>query len=646
MSSFKHIFTPIAIGKMKLKNRVVLAPMATNYGTEKGGMTERQIHYYLERARGGVGLIISESNYISLEGRGAVNRLGLYHDDQIPEHRKLTEALHKAGTPVCAQLHHGGATVSMSAVGQYPVSCSTTPLVTKGEIYVGNVPRRLSEPEIHDLVQKYSRAAWRAKEAGFDAVMVHGAHGYLLNAFLSPHTNKRDDRYGGSDENRARFMLEIVESLRKLLGPQFPILARLTGEELFDGGYRIDFTQKVATWLENAGVDEISISAGNYEEWQRMVAPPSVPEGYLAKDAAAVKEFVKIPVGVVGRIASPQTAEKIIEEGKADHVYLGRAFIADPEFVKKAKEGREDEIRPCIACNKGCIDRLFAGVPIGCSVNATMGKEIERKISRAKRSKKLLIVGGGPAGMEAARVAAARGHRVTLYEKSNQLGGLLNLAIRMPHKQQIEKLMRYLIGQMELLGVAVELGKEVNPEVVGELKPDVLVLAVGSEPVRLGVPGASLPHVFLAEDCLDGKVSLGDSVIIIGGGLLGAELAEGLVDQGKEVVIVEQLESVVLEAGFIVKKELLKSLCHKGVKMLVNAKALAFSNEGVIVERFGEKEIIKAETIILAVGYQPRRDLLQSLEVEKMEFYQIGDCAKPQTIMEAIEDGNRIGFAI
>ena len=646
MSAFKHIFEPIAIGEMKLKNRLVLAPMATNYGTERGGMTERQIHYYLERAKGGVGLIISESNYVSLEGRGAINRLGLYDNGQIPEHRKLTHALHKVGTPVCAQLHHGGATVSMSAVGQYPVSCSATPLLTKGEPYVGNVPRRLSEAEIQDLIQKYSKAAWRAKEAGFDAVMVHGAHGYLINEFLSPHTNKRDDRYGGSEENRARFLLEVVESVRKVLGPQFPVMVRLTGEELFDGGYRIDFIQKVARWLENAGVDEINISAGNYEEWERMIAPPTVPEGFLAKNSAAVKEAVKIPVGVVGRIASPTTAERIIEEGKADLVYLGRTLIADPAFANKAREGREDEIRPCIACNKGCIDRMYAGLDIGCTVNAAMGKEISRRISTAKRKKKVLIVGGGPAGLEAARVAAAQGHRVTLCERSKQLGGVLNLAIRLPHKEQIERLIQYFVRQIELHGVTVELEKEVNPHVIREVQPDVLILAVGSEPVRLGVPGANLPHVVLAEDCLDGKVSLGNSVIIVGGGLLGAEMAEGLVDQGKEVVIVEQLESVAIEAGFIIKKELLKSLCHKGVNMLVDTKALAISKEVIIIERFGEKETLEADTVILAVGYRPRRDLLQNLEVDKMEFHQIGDCVKPRTIMEAIEEGNRIGFAI
>jgi 2,4-dienoyl-CoA reductase-like NADH-dependent reductase (Old Yellow Enzyme family)/thioredoxin reductase len=646
MSSSKNLFSPIHMGAMKLKNRIVLAPMATHYGTEKGRMTERQIQYYLERAKGGVGLIVTESNYVSLEGRGGINRLGLYDDHQIQEHKQLTGALHKVGTPVCAQLHHGGVTVSMKAVGQYPVSCSAVPNLTRGELFVGNIPRRLSESEIEGLVQSFSKAAWRAKESGFDAVMVHGAHGYLINEFLSPHTNKREDRYGASEENRARFLMEIVESIRKKLGPNFPVMVRLTGEELFDGGYRIDFIKKVAKWLEDAGTDEINISAGNYEEIERMVAPPVFPEGFLSKNSAAIKEVVRIPVGVVGRIMSPSTAERIIAGGEADLVYLGRALIADPEFPKKAEEGKENEIRPCIVCNKGCIDRLFEGVDIGCSVNAAMGKEASRKISPTGRPKKVLIVGGGPAGLEAARVAAARGHHVTLCEKSKTLGGTLNQAVLLPNKEPISRLIQYQIKQIEILGVTVELEKEVTPAMIRKSRPDVLVMAVGAEPIRLGLPGANLPHVFVAEDFLKGKVSLGSSTIIIGGGLFGAELAEAIVDQGREVIMIEQLDSIGSQAGFIIKKEQLKRLCHKGVKMLVHTKAIAITGQGVLVERFGEKETIRADTIILAIGYHPREDLLQKLDIDKIEFYQIGDCVQPHTIMEAIEEGNRVGFMI
>jgi len=646
MTSFECLFEPINIGKMKLKNRIVLAPMATHYGTKNGRMTQRQIDYYLERARGGAGLIVSESNYVTLEGRGGVNRLGLYDDHQIPEHMKLTEAIHGEGTPVCSQLHHGGSTVSMKAVGQHPVSCSSVPLLTRGELFVGNIPRRLSETEIQDLVGKFAKAAWRAKESGFDAVMVHAAHGYLINQFLSPHTNKRTDRYGGSDEKRARFLIEIVESVREILGTEFPIMVRVTGEELFDGGYGIEFIQKVATWLENAGIDEISVSAGNYEEMERMVAPPNFSEGFLAHNAAAIKEVVNIPVGVVGRIMSPETAEAIIKKGKADLLYLGRPLIADPEFPTKAEEGREAEIRPCIVCNKGCIDRLFAGLDITCSVNASLGKEASKKILPAKESRNALIIGGGPAGMEAARVAALRGHHVTLYEKSAELGGALNKAILLPHKEPVASLIRYYAGQMALLGVTVNLEKEVTPEIIKDMKPDVIILAVGAEPFRLGLPGANLPNVFLAEECMNDPAVIGDPVIIIGGGLLGAELAEALADQGKDPLLVEQLDSIAGEAGFIIKKELLKNLCNKGVKMLVDTKVIAISQNGVIVERFGGRETLEAESVVLATGYQPRKELVQHLDLKDMEFHQVGDVVRARTIMEAVEEGNRVGLFI
>lgn len=646
MSSFPSLFTPVTIGPIELNNRVVMAPMATHFGTGTGRMTQRQIDYYLERARGGVGLIISESNYVSLEGRGGLNRLGLYDDSQIPEHRKLTEALHAVGTPVCAQLHHGGTTVSMKAIGQYPVSCSTVPLVVRGEPFVGNIPRRLSEAEIQDLVQRFAMAAWRAREAGFDGVMIHGGYGYLINEFLSPQTNRRDDRYGGSDQNRARFLLEIVEAVRKKLGAEFPVMVRLTGQELFYGGYGIEFTQQVAIWLEKAGVNEINIIGGNYHEPERSVAAPSVAEGFLASESSAVKRVVKIPVGVAGRIMSPEIAERIIARGDADLVYLGRALIADPEFLKKAEEGRDKEIRPCIVCNRACIDRLFEGLDIGCSVNAAMGKEITRKIVSAEQAKSVLIVGGGPAGLEAARVAAARGHHVTLWERSKKLGGTLSQAVVLPHKEGVARLVQYYLAQMEILGVTVELGKEATPEAIERFHPDVLILAVGAEPLRLGLPGANLPQVFLAKDMLEGAASLGQRVAIIGGGLVGTEMAEALADQGKEVVVVEQLDSVGIQAGFIIKKELLKSLCHKGVKMFVNTKALAITREGVLVERFGEKELLRADSIVLAIGYQPCNDLLKNLDVSQMEFYQIGDCIKPRMIWEAIEEGNRVGFEI
>lgn len=323
MKKYSKLFSPITLGSLKLSNRIVMAPMATNFSTTTGQVTDRQINYYVERAKGGVGLIITESNYVSLEGRGSIRRLGLTSDDNLKEHKKLVEAIHRLGVPVCAQLHHAGSTAPFSAIGQYPVSCSATILPTKGQPFVGVIPRALTVEEIRDLVIAFGAAARRAKEAGFDAVQVHAAHGYLINQFLSPRYNKRTDSYGGSSRNRMRFLLEIIDEIRAQVGPDYPILVRLSAEEYIDGGYGLDFIVEVVRELENYGVSEVSLSCGNYEQLEQIAPVPPYPEGCYSTYSEQVKRVTKVPVGVVGRIRTPELAEEILRSGKADLVYLG-----------------------------------------------------------------------------------------------------------------------------------------------------------------------------------------------------------------------------------------------------------------------------------------------------------------------------------
>jgi NADH:flavin oxidoreductases, Old Yellow Enzyme family len=354
-----------------------MAPMATHFATEKGEVTQKLIDYYVERGKGQVGLIVSESNYISLEGRGGAKRLGLYCDELIDGHEKLTSAVHKTGTKICAQLSHVGRYASPEVIGQYPLSCSTTILLGRGAPFLGIIPRKLKIEEIRDIIRSFGLAGRRAKESGYDAVMLHGASGYLINQFLSSYTNTRDDIYGKGFEGRIRFLLEVIAGLRKDVGTDFPIMVRLVADEKVRGGYGFEYIKRVAQRLESAGVAEINLTLGNNEAIEWSPGGLYFPQGYLAEYSKALKEKVKIPIGIVGRIRDIEVAERIITQKKADLIYLGRCLIADPLLPRKSSEGKFKEIRGCIACNRGCISNVYKGVEIACTINPELGKEGE-----------------------------------------------------------------------------------------------------------------------------------------------------------------------------------------------------------------------------------------------------------------------------
>ena len=635
------LFQPLKIKKMVLKNRLVMAPMVTNFATPEGEVTDRLIHYYKERARGGVGLIILEASCVTPNGKSGPHKLGIYDDIFISGLEELVNVIHESGSKIAAQLHHGGNIVSPFTSGEYPVSASTIPCER-----IGAIPRSLTEKEIKELVKAFGIAAERAKRTGFDTVQIHAGHGYLINQFLSKRTNKRSDEYGGSLRNRMRFLLEILESIRERVGSDYPIMARINGKDFLEGGFGIEDSKLVAQELENASLDVLHVSGGTWDSLEKMLPPMYGPKGLLVNLAEQIKKNINIPVACVGRITDPIMAEEILEEGKADLITLGRALIADPEFPQKTLEGRLKDIRYCIGCNN-CVDRLFSKLDINCSINPSMGFEGQFNISQAFNPKKVLIIGGGPAGLEAARTAALRKHEVFLYEKNSSLGGQLNLASIPAGAADIKRLIEYLVYQCEKEGVTIKLGVNNSEKAIDELKPDIVIFAVGASPKTPEIPGSKMSHVHTAHDVLAGKVTVNGKVIIIGGGLVGMETADFLANQGKDVAIIEMLEDVGLDAGFLLKKLLLERLNSRGVKIFVNTRAEAITSSGVVGSRSlgchpGSRNFA-ADIIVLATGSKSNKDFLQETDLNNLSYFVIGDCLEPRKIINAIHEGSRTG---
>jgi 2,4-dienoyl-CoA reductase-like NADH-dependent reductase (Old Yellow Enzyme family)/NADPH-dependent 2,4-dienoyl-CoA reductase/sulfur reductase-like enzyme len=582
-----------------------------------------------------VGLIIVEATFIRPDGRGFTHQLGIHTDAMIPGLSRLTEKVHAAGAKIAIQLHHAGRETTASLAGTQPVGPSPIACPVMREI-----PHEMSREEITVLEDDFALAAARAQRAGFDAVELHGAHGYVIAAFLSPFSNHRTDEYGGGLQSRARLAVETIRKVRGAVGEKYPILFRISADEWLDGGLTLAQTKAMAPMLVEAGVDAIHVSVGNYATpGGPNIAPMEADVALLVPLAQGIRDVVSVPVIAVGRIHDPFVAEQVIGERRADMIAMGRALLADPDLPAKALRGAFNEILPCIACNQGCIEMLEADKSITCLINPACGRDDEFAIDRAGASKRVLVIGGGPGGLEAARVAALRGHDVTLLEKSDRLGGRFLAAGMSPTKQAILPAIAWSIRQLGEVGVKVELGVEAMPDQVAERRPDVVIVATGARPVGPPVPGLNTDTVVFAEDVLMGRVDTNHRVLVVGGGGTGLDVAGYLALQGKDVTIVEMLDSVGTDLGPAHRYWVLGSLGRMGVKVLTGTRLTAIDGEHVEIETQGTRTRLAVDCpVVLCSGYVGTGKEWDSLKSRVPELHFVGDAVTPRKALDAIHE--------
>ena len=633
-------FSPIRIGPIELSNRIVMSAINTNYASPEGEVTERFVEFYRARARGCVGLIITGYSYVHPTGRGPVCMLGSHDDRLIPGLRRFVEAVHAEGAKASLQLAHVGRAANPKIIGTQPVAPSPIAGVS------GDAPRELTFEEINQLVEAFAQAADRARRAGLDAVEIHMAHGYLLSQFLSPYSNKRTDSYGGSVENRARFPLAVLRRVKEVVGADLAVTCKINGHDFVDGGIDLEEAKLTARLLEEAGADAITVSAGADAASYMGVQPPQFPRGCLVSLAEGVKSVVKIPVGAVGRLNHPDVIEEVLSGHKADFVVLARALVADPEFAKKWAEGRPEDICPCTACSFGCIWRVRKGLDMACSDNAQAGMEAVRKIVPAARPRNVVVVGGGPAGLEAARVAALRGHNITLVEKNRSLGGLLNVGSVPPYKYELRSVVSYYANQLEKLGVTTILDREATEDDLRRLSPEVAIVACGGRPNALPVdakPGFALQ----VTDVLSDNAEVGKRIAIVGGNSVGCETAEYLAEKGCKVTILEMMDDFATDIRPEMKKLMADRLDKLGVEILIRSKVTSVREGEIVFVRDGREEILRSlDNVLFAMGSSPDLTLVETAKKLGIEAFAIGDCAKPGNIFDAIHSAFEVACRI
>lgn len=642
--NFPNMFSPINIGTVTVPNRFVVPPMGNNFANTDGSMSERSAAYYEARAKGGFGLITIESTVVYKEAKGGPRKPCLFSDEVVPSFKRVADACHAYGAKVSIQLQHAGPEGNSKLTG-YPLKAASAIAPSAGR----EIPEAMPTEEVYRLIECYGDAARRAQLAGIDMVEVHCAHGYLVSTFISARTNKRTDEFGGCFENRMRLPRLIIENIRKKTGGNMPILCRINARDEGDGGVDVHDAAAIAAYLEQVcGVDAIHVTRSIHIHDEFMWAPNITHGGFNAELGAEIKRAVSVPVFLVGRFTEPQYAELLVKQGRADLIAFGRQSIADPELPNKARNGQLEKLTPCIACLLGCVPNMLQGRPITCAMNPCAGREAELKPAEVRKN--VVVIGGGPGGMYAARLCALRGHSVTLLEKDAELGGHFLVASYPPGKGEISGAIRSFIVNCREAGVDIRTGTEATPELVASLKPDAIIIATGSVPLRLPIPGLDSCGCSTAEDVLTGKADTGKRVLVVGGGMVGCECVEFLTEREHIVDMVEMKpvigEDIVPEA----RKYIMANLEKHKVTQRVNARVKQFYADGVDFTDTvtGEDAAMRGyDSVVLAMGYRSNNTLEEQLKVLAPQVIVIGEARQaPGNSMEATGDALNAALAI